>query len=227
MAKARYNAGIQILTPRMDASLRRHDNLNPWHDSDVWFQHRRRLFDKLSVCLVVISLFLAPQSFAFPQSFIDIPFVFASNYSPARSTELRVGAGIGWTQYPHKDGPVMFGYTGLLSFTPLFWQGTRDVYTAGIDHDIEGRANLAYAFDGSNISFSPYGFVAANLGLRLMKMSVYEFTESVIRPDLGIRGGLGVQVCVRDISVKLDSSLGYNLSGINFRTSIIVGFGIF
>lgn len=161
------------------------------------------------------------------EAFVEIPIVFATNYTPTLSTDLKAGIGIGFTHFPIKYHSLRFGYGTLFSMAPLFWQGTGDVYSVGLEHDLEGRGYFAYAFDGTSISFWPYVYAGPNLSANLTKLVVYSSEEMVVHGDLGFRGGLGLMVRFRDYAIKIDSSVGHALSGFNLRTWIMFSLGIF
>lgn len=176
--------------------------------------------------MTIIVLTFSPMSHA-SEAFVDIPIVFSTSYTPALSTDLKAGIGIGWTHFPLEYHSLRFGYGALFSISPLFWQGTRDVYTVGLDHDLEARGYIAYAFDGSNISFLPYFYAAPSFSAKVTKIVVYASQDRVLLPDVGIRSGLGLMVRFRDYAIKIDSSAGVGLSGFNLRTSIMFSLGIF
>lgn len=181
--------------------------------------------DKLGMTMLVLTL-LSPAIYA-SEAFLEIPIVFSTNYSPALSTEIRPGAGIGWTHFPLKYRSLRFGYGALFTISPLFRQGTRAVYASGLEMDLEARTYLAYAFEGTNISFWPYSYLGPNGNVRLSKLHAYETSGRVTRLDYGFRGGLGMNIRLGDFAVKIDGGVGYAASGLNLRTWIVFGFGIF
>jgi hypothetical protein len=86
---------------------------------------------------------------------------------------------------------------------------------------------LAYAFDGTTISFWPYIFIAPQMSMRLVKLSAFGMTDHAFRADFGFRAGGGLKIRFGDFDVKVDTAAGYGSSGINLQTTIMFGFGIF
>lgn len=158
---------------------------------------------------------------------IEIPVVFDTTQTPALSTELRVGAGVGFTHYLFDFHNFHLGYGFSATFLPSFWRGTQKVYSVGFDTELAGRFYLAYGFDGTTFSFWPYVFIGPDAQLKFTKLNVFQDSDHVYAFDFGFLGGIGIKTRLGGFEVKADTAAGYGLSGVNLRTTIMFGFGIF
>jgi len=158
---------------------------------------------------------------------IEFPIAFDTTQTPSLSTELRVGAGLGFTHYFFDFHGFHLGYGLGLTFLPSFWRGTQKVYSVGFDSELSGRFNLAYGFDGTTFSFWPYVFIGPDIQLKITKLNVFEDADRVYAFDFGFLGGAGIKTRLGGFEVKIDTAAGYGLSGVNLRTTIMFGFGIF
>jgi len=158
---------------------------------------------------------------------IEFPIEFSTVRTPALSTELRIGAGVRWSHYLFEFYSFHLGYGLAFSASPSFRQGTAQVFSSGFATDLGGRSYLAYGFDGSVFSFWPYIFLGPDLQLRVTKLNAYDDMDRVFAFDLGFCGGLGIKTRMGGFEVKIDTGAGYALSGVQLKTTIMFGFGIF
>lgn len=161
------------------------------------------------------------------EAYLEFPSAFATRYSAAGSTDLRFGIGLGFTHFPLEFFSFRLGYGVSTTYLPSFSQGTQNVYASGFEQEIEARGFLAYGFDGSVIAFWPYVFIGPHSSLSATKLVAYDSSERVFRANFGFRGGAGIQIRFGDVALKFDSSAGFGSSGLNLRTTIMLGFGIF
>ena len=63
--------------------------------------------------------------------------------------------------------------------------------------------------------------------MKITKLNVFEDADRVYAFDFGFLGGAGIKTRLGGFEVKIDTAAGYGLSGVNLRTTIMFGFGIF
>lgn len=177
--------------------------------------------------LIASLILMSPHEALATQAHFEIPVILSTSQTPALSTDLKVGIGVGFTQFPLEFYSFRLGYGTLVTLSPLFWHGTKEVYTSGVDMELDCRAYLAYAFDGSVISFWPYVVLGPNANLKVTKINVFDESDRSYRMDYGFRGGGGIKVRFGDFDVKIESAAGFGSQGLSLRTTIMFGFGIF
>lgn len=183
-----------------------------------------RIFARI---VFVLGICWSQASHANKQFYLEIPTVLKTKYTSAGSIDLKPGIGLGFSHFPARIDNIAFGYGALSSIYPVFWQGTDSVFTTGIECDLESRGYLALILSGTNISFWPYMFLGFNVEYRQTKIVAYESVSVVNHVDLGVRNGIGINIAWGDLALKMDGSIGYSFYGLNIRTWIILGFGIF
>lgn len=183
-----------------------------------------RLKIAVLICVMTLVTDLAASA---GTAFVEFPLSLTTRHSPARYTELVPGFGVGWTHFAWSHASFRFGYSALFQLAPLWRQGTGEVNASGFETVLQGRALAAYAFDGSIVSFWPYLYVAPETSVNFTRLRAFASEETVVAPRAGFQSGGGLQICLGDFALKIDSSVGVLSTRLQLRSWIIFGFGIF
>ncbi|MCC7072160.1 MAG: hypothetical protein IT383_12605 [Deltaproteobacteria bacterium] len=166
----------------------------------------------------------APQA---PVWRIDAPLVLVAQ-APTSGNETRVTPWLGvrvtrMLEAPPEQLVVLGGdLAATLGYGPT--EGTQRVNFARMGAALDARALLAVnALHSATTWLRPYGFGATHLGGELGILSAYDDQRYRFLPVWGLSAGLGVELTVHVLSLRVDLGAGTRNGGFALESSFGVG----